>query len=182
MSSTSTANPTSSSYNFLPSPSAYDPSSTNAGFTNGVTDYSDILSSTAPGNSLLAPTNANDAPLDPSLFSSAGADATAGSSSHMFPFEVTSPGSSVGAGGAGGSGAWAVGSPASTADSAPTPASTTSDAFASSAGAGAAAGKKGAGGGGGRKRKSDAVEVESPAASEDGSGTGARRSQRKRRA
>ncbi|GAA5836935.1 hypothetical protein JCM9279_007706 [Rhodotorula babjevae] len=177
------ANPASSSYNFLPSPSAYDPSSSNVGFTNGVTDYSDILSSTAPGSSLLAPTS-NDPPLDPSLFSSAALDTGAGtdagaasSQQHMFPFEVTSPGSSVG----GGAGAWAVGSPASTADSAPTPASTTSDAFAPSAGAGAAR-NKGAGGAGGRKRKSDAVEVESPAASEDGSGTGARRSQRKRRA
>ncbi|TNY23910.1 transcription factor Hsf1 [Rhodotorula diobovata] len=169
------ANP-SSSYNFLPSTSSYDPSSSSgAGFPTGVTDYSDILSSSAPGNSLHA-VSSTDPPLDPALFSSAAASST-------FPYEVTSPASSVG-GGAGAGGTLVAGSPASTADSAPTPASTTSDA------APTGTSKQGGAAAGARKRKSDALGgadapspgAASPAASDEGGAAGTRRSQRRRRA
>ncbi|BGP42876.1 Heat shock transcription factor [Rhodotorula kratochvilovae] len=135
------ANPTAS--NFLPSTSS-DYSSSMPSYANGVTDYSDILSTAGHGPGPSA--SSGDPPLDPALFAPSALPA-------LPAYEVTSPASSA-----------AIGSPASTAESAPTPASTTSDA-------------------GRRKRKSDVLSVAeagSPAAAAEGEGT--RRSQRKRRA
>ncbi|GAA6049949.1 hypothetical protein JCM3770_007064 [Rhodotorula araucariae] len=151
-----TANPAAS--DFLPSTSHSDFSSSMPSYANGVTDYSDILSTAGHGSlPAMSTSAASDLPLDPALFAPPVAAPAA-------PYEVTSPSSSAGAGATP-----AAGSPASTAESAPTPASTTSEARIASTAA--------------RKRKSDVLgtagssEAASPAESE-----GTRRSQRKRRA